>query len=44
MDKKYSVISVELKANDVSSQISNLKLKLYDIDEVHVDLSEVEGY
>ena len=42
MDKKCNVISIELKATDVSSQISNLTLKVYDIGEASVDFDEVE--
>ncbi len=41
MDKKYNIKSVEFKTDDLSSQISNFKMKIYDIDEADVDLSEI---
>lgn len=42
MDKRCNIISLDLKAKDISSELSSLRAKLYDIGEASVDLEEVE--
>lgn len=42
MDKKCNILSADLKAKDVNSQISTFEIKIHDIGEANVDLDEVK--
>lgn len=41
MDKKYNIESINLKADNISSEITSISMKIDDIDDTVVDLSKI---